>query len=59
MQYEWINNYADMANDYTYICFYDNFNQEIEPDTLPENLTSLKFGSEFNQEIKPNTLSDN
>ena len=45
MQYEWINNVADMSSDYTIITFHYNFNQKIEPNTLPENLTNLTFGA--------------
>ena len=32
---------------------------KIEPNTLPENLTTLIFGYEFNQKIKPNSLPHN
>ena len=56
MQYKWINNVADMSPDYTIIHFFDTFNQKIESNTLPENLTTLTFGYFFNQKIGINTL---
>ena len=58
MQYEWINNVADISDDYIIIDFHDIFNQKIEPNTLPKNLTTLTFGFYFNQKIEPNTLSE-
>ena len=33
--------------------------KKIEPNTLPENLTTLTFGENFNQGIDPNTLPEN
>ena len=41
------------------IIFDDDFNQKIEPDSLPENLTTLTFGWYFNQKIEPNSLPEN
>ena len=49
MQYEWINNVAKTSPDYTILAFGDEFNQGIDPNTLPENLTTLTFGRNFNQ----------
>ena len=59
MQYEWINNVAKMSSDYTIIHFHENFNQGIDPNTLPKKLTTLTFGWMFNQGIDPNTLPKN
>ena len=59
MQYEWINNVANMSPDYAIIEFHNKFNQKIEPNTLPEKLTTLIFGNRFNQGIEPNTLPIN
>ena len=58
MQFKWIKNIAYMSPDFTIIEFYDEFNEKIEPNTLPENLTTLIFGIIFNQKIKPNTLPE-
>ena len=57
MQYNWINNVADMSSDYTIIKFHDVFNQKI--DTLPAKLITLAFGYYFDQKIEPNTLPKN
>ena len=59
MQYEWIKNVAYMSPDYTTIFFNYDFNQKIEPNSLPENLISLTFGVCFNQKIYPNNLPIN
>ena len=59
MQYEWINNVANMSSDYAIIFFHDIFNENIEPNTLPDNLTALEFGYYFNQKIEPNSLPKN
>ena len=59
MQYNWINNVANMSIDYTIIHFHNMFNEKIEPNTLPDNLTNLIFGRNFNQKIEPNTLPEN
>ena len=56
MQYDWINTFAKMSPDNTIIEFHSNFNQEIEPRILPDQLTNLIFGVKFNQKIKPGTL---
>ena len=58
MQYEWINNVAKISSDYTIIEFNREFNQKIEPNTLPEKLTTLTFGYSFNQKIEPNILPE-
>ena len=58
MEYNWIKAIARISDDYTIIHFHDNFDQKIEPNTLPEKLTSLIFGYEFNQKIEPNTLPE-
>ena len=55
MQYEWIQNVANMLTDYTTLTFEYIFNQKIEPNTLSENLTDLTFGNKFNEKIEPNT----
>ena len=34
------------------------FDQKIEPNILPTNLTTLNFGCSFNQKIEPNTLPE-
>ena len=59
MQYEWINNVADMSPDYIIIHFIDTFNQKIESNTLPRNLTNLTFGYQFNRKIELDTLPRN
>ena len=59
MQYEWINNVAEMSPDYAIIEFRNIFNEKIEPNSLPENLTNLTFGWDFNQKIEPNSLPEN
>ena len=59
MQYNWINDVAKISSNYTSICFYNFFNDLIEPNVLPENLTTLTFGLKFNQKIEPNILPKN
>ena len=59
MQYEWLNNVAKMSSDYTIIHFHDIFNQKIEPNTLPEKLTTLTFGWHFDQKIDSEMLPSN
>ena len=49
MQYNWINDVAKMLPDYTSTCFYDLFNDSIDFNSLPENLTTLIFGWRFAQ----------
>ena len=48
MKYNWIKAIARISDDYMIIHFHDIFNQKIEPNTLPNNLTSLTFGWHFN-----------
>ena len=45
MDYEWIKHVAKLSDDRTSITFNDNFNEIIEPNTLPKNLTNLIFGA--------------
>ena len=59
MQYEWIKNVAKISDDCMSIIFFDSFNQKIEPNSLPENLTNLTFGWDFNQIIELNSLPEN
>ena len=49
MQYTWLKNVADISSDHESIHFYSIFNQEMEPNTFPENLITLIFGYHFNQ----------
>ena len=51
MQYEWINNVAKISSDYTIIEFHANFNQKIEPNTLPEKLIFFKLYGNISESI--------
>ena len=59
MQYEWINNVIEMSNGHMTFIFHDMFDEKIEPNTLPKNLTSLTFGHNFNQKIDSEMLPAN
>ena len=64
MNYKWLENVAEISDDHTFIKFHSSFNQQIEPNTLPENLLTLIFGRNFNHNLAykililyhPNTL---
>ena len=49
MKYNWINNVAKISNDHTSITFNDEFNESINPNTLPKTLTTLILGEKFNK----------
>ena len=58
MQYKWIKNVAKISPDYTIIKLNCEFNQKIEHNNLPKNITTLAFDWSFNQKIEPNTLPE-
>ena len=48
-----------MLDSLTSLIFGNEFNQGIEPNSLPESLTTLTFGCNFNQNIDLNIIPSN